>query len=132
MPSGLTDIVVQLKSLRPGDYRLVAEISFGLDTRYPATFSPAQPHSYLSFGVLSDLQIRTRASLPKLIDDLGGGSYVVHEAKLVEAPVPDFRVRVSRIADMLGRGVILGYDFLEHFTEVRLEPSSRRVTLVDP
>jgi hypothetical protein len=82
----------------------------------------------------------SRAS-PALVDLLGPvglarsrrrRTYLLRDLTIAGLPIANIEVQVTPAVDRVGVHAILGWDFLQHFEEIRLSLSTSTLTLVDP
>jgi hypothetical protein len=100
-------------SLQPG---LFWQIDLMLNTGRPqSVVSPTTRNALAALG---------------LIEPNGTGRFRIPRVRVGDDLLPDLHVRVSAGPALLGVDGMLGWDYLERFAEVRIEPRTLRITFV--
>ena len=83
---------------------------------------------------LSVISPNTERSLSALglVEQLGDRQYRLPGLHVNGDRLPDLIVRASAGPALLGVDGMLGWDYLEQFTEVRIAPGTLRITLITP
>jgi hypothetical protein len=102
---------------------------------------PLQPGTFWGFrpvlntgrplSVISSNTERAISALG-LVERLGARQYRIPGVRVNGDRLPDLIVRASAGPALLGVDGMLGWDYLEQFTEVRIEPGTLRITLMAP
>jgi hypothetical protein len=87
-------------------------------------FQPTTFRSTISSRVLQDFAGRG------MLDPEAGPAYILRDLRIDQQPVPDLRVSVGLTANVFDIDGILGANFLQPFSELRLDIRSLSVRLI--
>jgi hypothetical protein len=126
----MAEIILRLVEARADKPWPVCVLSLGDDATYDIVLNPAYPHSIVGPETLADMLTRSGLSNEELCVRLGARRYLIRRLLLGGYPIADVPVRLSRVADLLGVGLVRGFDFFEQFDELRYRVRERIVTLM--
>jgi hypothetical protein len=107
-----------------GIRQAVVGLSVGPDVYPTMVFQPTTFRSTISSRLLQDLAGRG------MLNPSTGPTFIVRDLRIAQQPVPDLRVSVGLAANVFDIDGILGANFLQPFSELRLDIPTLRVKLI--